>query len=204
MKAIFAHTLLCSLTTVHAAVIQNDAMILDAFDPAFFLHQPAFTVTSAAHLVVEVTSGSGNNFTFQYAGIAWPYSLFRVSLGTSFDASFANSQPVFVSNNNNPGTGVLNLRLGQSTYLAYLSQRQPGPAIESNLYGWAKLTNSQGKLIVESSATADRGGIIVGTLQQIPEPTAVTLFAASLVFCCMQRGRRKSLLILPVSSHLDK
>lgn len=196
MKTAFALAMLAFSTTGHAAVIQNDALIVaQGTPPYFFPFERTFTVTSAPFLVVEVTNGTLGKFTFQYQGIAEAYCLFRVSAGTDFNASFVNSQTAFVNNWNSPGTGVLTLAPGQSEYLAYWDQGSGPPRLtagDADLFGWAQVTNSGGNLVVTSSATADGGGIRVGTLQQIPEPGTVLLFVAGVAFSGMQRSRSRA------------
>jgi hypothetical protein len=121
------------------------------------------------------------------------YSLFQVSLGQSFNADFVNSQASFVNNFNNPGAGTFVLLSGQSKYLAYWSQKNGPPdriAVDSDFYGWARFTNISGTLVVADSATADSGGIIVGTLEQVPEPSSALLFGLGSL-CLFSRRRGK-------------
>ena len=190
MKKRFTLTMIALLTTVHAAVIQNDAII---GSPPVFPFDRTFTVTSAPFLVIEVTNSALNTFTFRYQGIAEAYSLFRVSTGTVFNASYVDSQPAFVNNWNSPGTGLLTLTPGQSQYLAYWDQGFGPPTLtagEADLYGWAQVTNSGGQLVVTASATADSGGIIVGTLDQIPEPGTNLLIAVGVASICIRQRNR--------------
>jgi hypothetical protein len=194
MKTAFTLTVLALLTSIHAAVIQNDAHIVDQGAPPYFPFDRAFTVTSAGFLVIEVINSAPNEFTFQYRGIAELYSLFRITAGTDFTASFVNSQTAFVNNLNAPGLGVLTLAPGQSEYLAYWDQSPTRVSLiadDTDLYGWAQITNSGGELVVAASATADNGGIKVGTLQQIPEPGSNLLIAAGLASICIRRSRTR-------------
>lgn len=191
MKTPFLLALVPFLTTAPAAVILNDATI--GTNPAFPIDR-AFTVTSAQSLVIEVTTSAPGQFTFQYWSIANSYGLFRVSQGTAFDAAFVNSTPAFVNNWANPGTGTLSLTGAQSEYLAYWDQSSGPPSLtatSADRYGWARVTNAGGKLIVTASATADSGGIIVGTLDQIPEPASTSLLTTSLAALCLQRNRTR-------------
>lgn len=64
-------------------------------------------------------------------------------------------------------------------------------ATSADRYGWARVTNAEGKLIVTASATADSGGIFVGTLDQIPEPASTSLLATSLAALCLHRNRTR-------------
>jgi hypothetical protein len=182
-----------AIPSVKAAVIQNDALILDAgASPYNFPFDHTFVVTSAPFLVVEVIYGIEDDFTFQYQGIAEAYALFRVGPGLDFNAAYVNSQPDFVNNWGSPGTGILTLAPGQSEYLAYWDQGFGPPRLtaqDTDLFGWALVTNSGGELVITSNATANGGGIRIGTLQQIPEPCGVLLLSAAAALPCLRRRR---------------
>lgn len=191
MKIVLLAAVLSFISTSGAAVIQNDAMLITSGTPPYFFpFGLTFTVNSAPFLVIEVIKSNPNTFTFQYQGIADAYSLFQITAGTNFDASFVNSHSAFVNNWNAPGQGILTLPPGQSVYLAYWDQGSGPPRLvaeDADLFGWARLTNASGKLIVSESATAMGGGIKSGTLEQIPEPTAPMILG---VFGFLAASRR--------------
>ncbi|MBK1881326.1 PEP-CTERM sorting domain-containing protein [Luteolibacter pohnpeiensis] len=190
---------------VSAAVIENDAMIVTPttappdieivnlpFDHQFILTQTAVPGDGLFLLQVEFTSSS--TFLFRYAGIAEVYSLFIVEQGTIFDATYVNSQASFVTNLNTPGENTLTLQPGESQYIAYWDDRTiPGtPGLspsDDDLYGWSLVTNVAGELVVTESATATSSGIIVGTLQQIPEPSGSLLLIATISMAMARRRR---------------
>ena len=184
MKAAFALTILASLSTIRAAVIQNNAIIGYANGIAGLSYPTRiFTLTDGVFLA-QVINSAPNEFTIEYPIVSWYNKLLMLPIGTDFTAQIVNS---------NSPTFSLTLRPFQSAYLAYWTQSwYPRSTAEDwDTFGWAKVTNFGGSLVVSSSATADSGGIIVGTLQQIPEVGTISLLAAGLAFSCVQRSRTK-------------
>lgn len=186
MKAAFALTILASLSTIHAAVIQNDAIIGYA-NGTGGLYYPTRTFTLiSGFILVEVINSAPNEFKFEYQPISAYNKLLMLPIGTDFTAQIVNS---------NSPTFSLTLLPRQSTYLAYWTKYwrpyTTGAAEDGDTFGWAKVSNFGGSLVVSSSATADSGGIIVGTLQQIPEVGTISLLAAGAAFSFVQRSRTK-------------
>ena len=193
------------IQTSDAAVIQNDAMIVTPttapgdIESGYltFEHQIILTQTAPPGdglFLLEVGFTSSSTFLFRYAGIAEVYSLYMADQGTIFDATYVNSQPSFVNNLNTPGENTLTLLRGESQYIAYWDDRTipvtpDQSASDGDLYGWALVTNVAGELVVTESATATSTGIIVGTLQQIPEPSTTLLLIAGLSTVAIQRKR---------------
>jgi hypothetical protein len=194
MKAALSLAIISLALPCKAVVIQHDAKILEPNSTVPSLPFRSFTVTSAPFFHVEISNSGLNEFTFRYQGIADAYSLFRVTSGIDFDAAYVNSQPAFVNNWGSPGTGLLTLAANQSAYLAYWDQGSGPPRLtarDTDLFGWALVTNSGGTLIISDSATAVGGGIITGTLQQIPEPAAMWSVAGGLALFFLRRRRTK-------------
>jgi hypothetical protein len=185
-----------------AAVIQNDAMIVTPTTAppginSFYLFYPhQFILTQTAPpgdglFLLEVEHASSFDFTFRYAGIAEAYGLFLSPSGTILDSDFVNTQTAFVNNWNSPGEGTLTLGFGQTAYVGYWDKRS-GPGITAtsdDLFGWALLQNQAGALTVIDSATATSGGIVVGTLQQVPETQTalMVLFGGCATLLCRRR-----------------
>lgn len=184
--------------TCTAAVIQNDAMIVTPTTaPAHinrtYLNYPyQFILTQSAPpgnglFLLEVVHASPTTFTFRAVGIAESFSLFLTSPGDIFGAEYVNTSTSFVKNWDSPPSATLSLRMGQSAYIGYWDNRTINgyrTAYATDLFGWAQVGNQGGTLTVIDGATAIGGGIVVGTLQQIPEPTSgimVMLSASALL-----------------------
>lgn len=192
-------SILAFVSTCNAAVIQNDAMIVTPttapayIDRTYLPFSLQFILTQSAPpgnglFLLEVVNASSTTFTFNSFGIAEAYSLFLTSPGTVFGVDYVNTSPSFVSNWNSPTSATLTLGIGQSAYIGYWDNRTINgytTAYPTDLFGWARVRNQSGTLTVVESATATGEGIIVGTLQQIPEPASgimVILSASALLF----------------------
>lgn len=176
-----------------AAVVQNDATIADKTPVGlpfpdgryFFLTQTA--PPGNGMFLYQVSTAIPNSFTFTYLGIAEANSLYLAVPGDQFDIVFVRTRPSFANNSNNPGSGILSLLPGETRYLAYWDDRF---FAADDLFGWARLSNVGGEIRVEESATAVGGGIVVGTLTQIPEPSGFMMAATALAMAAMRRTRR--------------
>ena len=190
-----------ALSSVSAAVYLNDAVIdkpANTFlggDPPWSSYASVFLLTQSPNgfVVLEVqrmgTTTAPYQFQFNNLAIAAYYGLFSVSAGEELTFLNAASKPAGYS---------LSLSIGQSAYIGYWSQRSgkpPSLTMESNdIFGWAKVTvvapsgPNPARLTVQESASAD-GGIVVGTIQQIPEPGYVLLVPAGI--CALLRRRER-------------
>lgn len=187
---------LATAVTAQAAVIANDATISPAsggllvFDRQFHLTQTAFPGRPgfSGLFLLEVTTAGSTQFTFSPRGIAEDYKLHTVAAGDLYTLAYVNSNQSFASNTD-ASDGVLTLGLGESSYIAYWDDigNQLGAIDDSGLFGWARLENIGGELSVTASATALGGGIIVGSLQQIPEPSAALLAFSGLALAFIRR-----------------
>jgi hypothetical protein len=187
-------TALSCLSLTEGAVIQNDAIIANAQTASlplpgegdhFFLTQTA--PPGNGMFLYQVTSQIPHNFTFSDMGIAEPNRLFLSEFGDRFDVLYLQSHPSFATNWNNHGAGTFTLLPGESRYLAYWDLRFFS---DNDLFGWAHLTNIDGQLVVAASATAVGGGIVVGTLERIPEPSTGGILASAVVAATLRRSRR--------------
>ncbi len=184
-------------------VIANDAEIVPLAGPGtsyLMLTKSIGGLGRNGLFAIQTKSNSPSQYTFSYAGIAEEYALYSVGPGISVDPSFATSTIPLVSNNGiDPGSSVQTFSLGQSRYFAYWDDRFYDSHIEygipdiTDYYGWALITRTASGLQVSSSATALGGGIIAGTLTQIPEPSAGMLSLLGLAFVAIgvRRGRHR-------------
>jgi hypothetical protein len=173
-----------------AAVYLNDAVIGDAANILSSYGEPWISMGPVFHLkgspngfvIVELNRiGTTSDFQFIPRSIAGAYGLFQVTFG----------EELTYQNSGGSGWGIT-LNPGEHAYIGYWSQRvgkPPAPPEADDIYGWARVTNTAGNLVVISSASADTG-IIVGTTQAIPEPRAalLTSFASLLIFLRRKGG----------------
>lgn len=187
---IFAMAQICTVFVNAQGVITDDAAILPLVGSGQYL-----TLTNSVNpsegryglFAVQITSDSPSQYTFSYAGIAEGYALYAVNPGVVIDPVFAAVTVPLVSNNGvAPGSSVLTFLLGESRYFGYWDDRWLDSGIAVNTpdvtdnYGWVLITCTESGLQVSSSATALGGGIIAGTLTQVPEPSVDMLFLLGL------------------------
>jgi len=196
---IFSLTHLALVTSTSAAVIQSDALIVSPttapshIESFYLIHDRQLILAQSAPpgdgmFLYEVSTSSPGSFTFTYSGIAEPNGLVLVEADDRFDLGFITAEPSFANNWDNPGSGTLFLNPGESRYLGYWADQLSG----DDLFGWSRITNLGGELVVEESATALGGGIIVGTLHQIPEPCMGALAVSGSLIIFILRTRRPS------------
>src|ERR1043165_3779885 len=120
LKAItlFAFVQIYAFSVGAQGVIANDAAILPLFGSGLGQY---LTLTHSINpsqgrpglFAIQISSGSGSQFTFSYAGIAEEYALYSVGPGSSLDPVFAISTTPLVSNNGtDPGSSVQTFSLG--------------------------------------------------------------------------------------------
>ena len=175
-------------------IIQNDAVLSPSQDPFFgdydlFLSQ---SIPDGLGLFLyNITELSNSQFRFDFSSIAELNALYQVTPGQIVSAGFANSTTPFVTNSNNPGTGVLSLAVGESVFLGYWDDRtfESLPDSDDN-YGWFELSNTGAGLELLGGATViGFEGIIVGTTTAVPEPSSATL-VLGMISATMLRRRR--------------
>ena len=185
-----------------AAVYLNDAVIDNAANIPGIAWEPWTSMGRVLHLtqspngfvVVEVNRiGSTANFEFIHQSIAGAYALCQVSSGEELTYLNVSSKPTLGGFG---GGNTLTLNPGQEAYIGYWSQRNGKPVAppEANdIFGWARVTNTAGNLVLISSASADTG-IIVGTTQAIPEPGPTLLASAASLLLFRRRRDRGSMI----------
>ena len=177
--------------TAKAVVIVNDAVLTrtSATRQVLGLSQSSF-----AAFVIYVDAISPSSFEFKAASIAEEIGLYNVTLGTNFGPEFAFANNPIVSNNGvDPGISSQAFSLNQSKYFGYWDDRPLNgnlPDSDDN-YGWVMITRTTSGLVASSGATAIGGGIVVGTTNQIPEPSASLLLALSLGVSLARRVTRQ-------------
>lgn len=193
----FLMSLLGALTqSASAAVIMNDAVIGPSTYGAghVFLSLSQSIPSGQGLFAIDIETVDPSQYLFSFAGIAEYYKFFEVAPGVSIDPTFVLQNSPIVSNDNNPGSNTQTFALNQSKYFGYWDDRLNGNAPDSNdNYGWVLLTRTSSGLVASSGATAIGGGIIVGTTNQIPEPTSTVLIALGFLSIskrCASRNNR--------------
>ncbi len=165
-------------------VIEDDAKIgNDGLNDVFYLSQSIPDGDGLFAIYINHTGGS--LYDLSYAGIAEEYALFSAYSGLEFTPEFVAENTPLVSNNGvDPGSATVNL--STASYFAYWDDRNFDSIADSgDNYGWVNL--GAGPTINEG-ATALGGGIIVGTLTQIPEPGMLTLLTFGGLAMLRRRG----------------
>ncbi len=193
MRFLSALGVLTFSTICKATVVTNDAMITTdvPYQSEFSNSSLAFKSTGA--FWYEISVSGYNSFSLCRIGIlSINYNIFSVESGSNFDANYVNYQnPFFLGNY--PELATLFIDSGETKYIGYWGQG-PGSGLEriaddQDVYGWVLLANIDGGLTVTSSATAVGGGIKVGTLQEIPEPSTTAAIISTIVITCFRRRR---------------
>ena len=175
--------------TAKAVVIVNDAVLTRRSAT----EQSLIFSSSFALFSIRVDAISASSFEFHPSSIAEEIGLFNVTLGTVFGPEFALANGPIVSNDGtDPRTSTQVFTLNQSKYFGYWDDGLNGNSPDSSdHYGWVKITRTASGLEASSSATAIGGGIIVGTTNQIPEPSASLLLAFLLGVSLARRVTRQ-------------
>lgn len=198
MKALLLVSFLIAsaATPASAAIYLNDVVIDEAANIPYLAHEPwislgrVFFLTQSPNgfVVVEVNRiGTTANFEFIHQSIAGGYGLCRASYGD--EMTFLNFTPENTLGGSSGGN-TLTLNSGQQAYIGYWASPELGSGLDY-IFGWARVANAAGNLIVLSSAST-HNGIIVGTTQAIPEPGPALLAATAslLLIRCRNRERR--------------
>lgn len=163
----------------------------------------------AASFSFESIDSGGLSTRIGAINIAEYYSLFLVADGVVFDAAYVSSHTAITDNSGSLPSYTLPYSDGQSVLFAYWDDRSAfggagawGAPDSTDLYGWMRVDFSLGtdpdtldpvvRWTIADSATA-RGGILVGTYTQVPEPASVAFLAglAGLGFHVARRRRSR-------------
>ncbi len=182
-----------------ATIFINDAVM--GPDPVYF-DDPSWTAITlqsisgtpgAGLFFIQIQTLSPTLFSLNCGGIAEAYSLYATTVGSSFDATAAASTTPIISNVSQ-FTDYLTLPLNQSKYFAYWNENLAAPIASfptpADNYGWLEVTNTANGLVLNSSVTAQGGGIVVGTTTQVPEPASAMLMLLGAAGIAIRRGRR--------------
>ena len=137
----------------------------------------------------------GDQFSSPAFGIAERFDVFQVVPGEIVSPTFVNATtPLFT--NTAARSGVLNLAVGDSTFLGYYVDADFYLGTNNNIpepgdtFGWFELSNTvTGLEILGGAAALGFEGIIVGTTTAVPEPGSATL-VLGLVSATILRRRR--------------
>ncbi len=180
-----------------AAVVLNDAVLSSPSSFGDFDLSLTQSISSGGGAVFVSFNNAGNglyqfdlNSTNTYS-IAEAFRLYLVIENTPFDANYVNGNtPLF--SNAAPANWSLSIPINSSRIIAYWDDRtflSQLPAVTEDNYGWVRLTNTASGLVATDGATAIGGGIIAGTITQIPELSSMILAFSSCVLVMLRRKR---------------
>ena len=149
----------------------------------------------STYALVDIDTLNSTTFKIVNYAIAEEFRLYLAPAGTRLDPAFASAEPPFFTNAVF-ATPTFSVPIGQKLIISYWDDQTylPPEIIPPNSldnFGWLELQNNSGNLVIVRSATALGGGIIVGTLTQVPEPTSGCLVMSCTVAVLLRRLRRK-------------
>jgi len=196
MKTI-ALLLMLTHLTASAAVISNDAILTSPTPFGDYELSLSQSIPSGqGALIITFSDLGGGTFGFNLISniysIAEEFRLYPTPLGAIFGADYVLNTPSLFSNSSPSNWSIL-IPLNSSVTLGYWDDRTftPSTPTSDDLYGWVTLTNSSSGLVASSGATALGGGIVVGTISQIPEPTTIGLLGSGTALL-LQRNRNQT------------
>lgn len=182
---------------LQAAVIVDDAAIV--LGAPFFSSNPVLTLTQSVPdgqglFAIEIEDLGASQFNFSYSSIAEDYALFNGTVGQQFTPAFVSANtPVVTGDGTGPGSSIFTFTLNQSRYFNYWDDRNfDGIANAADNFGWVQITRTGAVLTASSGATAIGGGIITGTVTQVPEPSVTLLLLGALLPLLMVRHCRRA------------
>lgn len=172
-------------------VIQNAVFISGGGGPGDYV----VDLPGSGNPVFFLAELPGDQFSSPAFGIAERFDVFQVVPGEIVSPTFVNATtPLFT--NTAARSGVLNLAVGDSTFLGYYVDADFYLGTNNNIpepgdtFGWFELSNTvTGLEILGGAAALGFEGIIVGTTTAVPEPGSATL-VLGLVSATILRRRR--------------
>ncbi len=173
-----------------ASVILDDAILTS--DDFFFDYVISLSQSPDDGLfAIGIDELGADRIEFSYLGIAEEFALFQAFQGLELTPDYIDMTTPFISNNGiDPGSGSIELSLGQGALFGYWDELNTTqqPTSPGN-FGWFNLTRTAAGLVISDGATAVGSGIIVGTTTPIPEPSPLGLMLALLLFPVVSRAR---------------
>ena len=186
-------SILMSASAQSAVVFENNIQ-LNA-DPGFadfelLIFQDA-AATDPTSIFFDFDSAA-SMITFVTANIDEGSEWYFADQGEEFSAATIGSLVVFASLDN-PST--VNMSFETESPLFHLGVNTglgdgSGGEFDRSVFGWVLLENTGSDLeLVESAVTYDQPGIVVGTLETVPEPSSVLLLSFGGLACLLRRRR---------------
>jgi hypothetical protein len=119
---------------------------------------------------------ASNEFHVTGYGIATEFRLYFAPAGTQLDPAYVSSQTPFFTNAS-PTDANFSIPFNSKRIISFWQDETWGfpndivPPNGLDHFGWVELFNNGNEVVISRSATAFGGGIVVGTLTQLPEPS---------------------------------
>lgn len=141
-------------------------------------------INYSAAVIGMLVSTSGSSWTLQsdFATLTPGHMWYKLSPGAILDPSYVSNATVSFCNAMQPHFDhvlekSITIGLNQPFYLGGWISVQSFSPMKGDVYAWAKLNwNGSTLQLLDSAADTDRGGIVIGQYQQVPEPATVLLF----------------------------
>lgn len=176
---------LCFASEAQAATLVNNVEIYPYSD--FSLPLGSFAISYHGFPEAVFAPISSSIYSFSYWGIAEEFAFYDVSLGVLIDPSYTKLASRLVSNAGNPFASNFNLALNQSKYLGYWADMDYGATTANDYYGWVRVTRTAAGLVASASATSVGKGIVVGSFEEIPEPSVSVLVLSAMAISLRRR-----------------
>jgi hypothetical protein len=185
LKSIFlACLILCLASEVQATTLINNVKIYPYSDYSYwgFFYQPgSFAIDYHGAPEAVFTPISSSAYSFFNHGLAEDYAFYDVSLGNLIDLSYTQLATRLNSYyfNDSPQANF-NIALNQSKYLGYWADIDYGTSTARDYFGWVRVTRTAAGLVASESATSVGKGIVVGSFEEIPEPSVSLLIITAM------------------------